>query len=394
MNEQRPRLLIVDDTPDNILLLSETLKDTYQVQAATNGARAIQIASRVPAPDLIMLDVMMPDMDGYEVCRALQDIPTCAKVPVIFVTALSGVGDEERGLALGAVDYITKPFNPSLVKARVRNHIELKRHRDYLEQEVQKRTQELLQATLARELLDNDLRLALKLQMSMLPPARFHRGGAEIVTSLVPACAIGGDLYDYIRLDGERLLFAVGDVSDKGVAAALFMVRVVTLLHGLAPLCRDPAQLLRDLNAGLCVDNDTCMFVTLGCGIADLKRGEILYASGGHEPPVLASLGQPARRLELEGGPALGLEEEAEFPLNTLQLTPEQCLVLVTDGVTEANSPRRELFGHARLVQALSGLSDCAPAGMLAHCLRTVEDFTAGAEPYDDLTMLILQLRP
>jgi sigma-B regulation protein RsbU (phosphoserine phosphatase) len=390
----RARLLIVDDTPENILLLSETLKETYQVQVANNGARAIAIAQREPRPDLILLDVMMPEMDGYEVCRLLKADPQTAAIPIIFVTALTSSGDEEKGLDLGAVDYVTKPFNPTLVMARVRNQIELKRHRDHLEEEVRRRTEELLQEYLVRRRLESDLELALKLQLSMLAPSRYREGGPHgfhIAGCLRPARTIGGDLYDYFRLDARRLLFAVGDVSDKGVASALFMVRVLTLMHWLAPTAGNPAHLLHLLNQALCRENDACMFVTLALAFVDLESGEIEYASGGHEPPVLFTLGHPADILRLEGGPCLGLYE-SEFPLHKLSLGPEQCLMLLSDGVTEANNPDKKEFGLSRLTDLFPLVESVEPDEVLATTLKEIDRFTDGAEPSDDLTILTLRL--
>ena len=137
-----PLILAVDDTEPNLDILVETLGDEYDVAVALDGESALDIAGETP-PDLVLLDIMMPGMDGYEVCARLKRSLLTRNVPVIFLTALTDESDEARGLALGAVDYITKPFNPALVKARVRNHIELKRHRDHLEQLVQERTWEL-----------------------------------------------------------------------------------------------------------------------------------------------------------------------------------------------------------------------------------------------------------
>jgi PleD family two-component response regulator len=134
MNEQfkREKILIVDDNPENLMTLMNILKDDYTVIAATSGEKGLDLASKEPKPDIIILDIIMPGIDGYEVCRRLQrDLPT-RDIPVIFITAKTEVDDEAKGLDLGAVDYIGKPVNPAIVRARVRNHLELKRHRNHL----------------------------------------------------------------------------------------------------------------------------------------------------------------------------------------------------------------------------------------------------------------------
>lgn len=130
--DSAPTILIVDDTPENLSVLSELLQPHYQVRAANSGRRALQVAASAPRPDLILLDVMMPEMDGYTVLTRLRDDPATAAIPVIFVTALDRISDEERGLALGAVDYISKPIKPALVLARVKIHLDLKAARDWL----------------------------------------------------------------------------------------------------------------------------------------------------------------------------------------------------------------------------------------------------------------------
>ena len=147
--QAQPNILIVDDVPENLSVLGELLQPTYRVRAANSGARALQIANSPPPPDLILLDVMMPGMDGYQVLRELRDNATTRDIPVIFVTAMDGTDDEEKGLDLGAVDYITKPIRPAIVLARVRAQLELKRahdilsdHNAYLEQEVARRMAE------------------------------------------------------------------------------------------------------------------------------------------------------------------------------------------------------------------------------------------------------------
>jgi len=148
---EKHTVLVVDDTPDNLALMSGLLKSTYRVKLASSGARALQISTMQPRPDLILLDIMMPEMDGYQVMQRLKADPETADIPVIFLTAMSATDDEQAGLDMGAVDYITKPINPAIVMARVHNHIELKLARDFLqdqsrhlEHEVQKRTREIV----------------------------------------------------------------------------------------------------------------------------------------------------------------------------------------------------------------------------------------------------------
>ena len=129
----KPMILVVDDVPTNVQILAEALSAVYRIKVAGNGHDALEIAQREPHPDLILLDVMMPDMDGFEVCRRLKADLRTQKIPVIFATAMSSMSDEERGLNLGAVDYITKPFVIPIAKARIRNHIRLKQQADRLE---------------------------------------------------------------------------------------------------------------------------------------------------------------------------------------------------------------------------------------------------------------------
>ena len=135
MNEVKSTVLIVDDTPTNIQLLNSMLREQYKVKAATNGEKALKIARTEPQPDIILLDIMMPEMDGYEVCRRLKSSVLTAAIPVIFITAKTGVEDEQQGFSLGAVDYITKPFNPDIVKTRVKTQLEIYQQQQKLHDE-------------------------------------------------------------------------------------------------------------------------------------------------------------------------------------------------------------------------------------------------------------------
>lgn len=141
---QKQRILVVDDTPANIHILTGILKEQYIISAAINGERALKLATASPPPDIILLDIIMPGMDGYEVCARLKADGSTMNIPVVFITALTSDENEAKGLELGAIDYITKPFNPALVRMRIKNHLEHKKYRDRLEDMVQARTEELM----------------------------------------------------------------------------------------------------------------------------------------------------------------------------------------------------------------------------------------------------------
>jgi len=234
MNDQVKKqvVLVVDDTPTNIQILMETLKNDYRIVAAVNGARALQLAISDPPPDIILLDIMMPDMDGYEVCARLKANTKTRDIPIIFITAMSEAEDETKGLELGAVDYITKPISPPVVLARVKSHLELKQAREILknqnvilEQRVEERTKEVLELQrvefdlrAAKEKVENELNIAAQIQKSILPssfPAYPDRNDFELHAFMQPARYIGGDFYDFFFIDDNTLALVMADVSDR-----------------------------------------------------------------------------------------------------------------------------------------------------------------------------------
>ncbi len=189
-SKQQPKILIVDDTPENVDVLSEILKPLYRRSVALNGEKALRLSRSGEPPDLILLDIMMPGMDGYEVCQKLKADPKTSKIPIIFVTAKSEVEDETRGLELGAVDYITKPVSPPIVLARIKTHLELKTARDFLED--QNRILEQKNETIAK---------AHKLLAKYVPPQLTERILADEID----------DVWDYSR---RRLTMFFSDIKD------------------------------------------------------------------------------------------------------------------------------------------------------------------------------------
>ncbi len=272
--------------------------------------------------------------------------------------------------------------------------------RDALKEHIER----LRTSTARQQRLDSELAIASQIQRSMLPGAQHHRYGpaasarAEVAGTLIPAKTVSGDFYDHFMLDARRVLVVVGDVSDKGIPAALFMSRTMTLFRAIAKQVHNPAVILTYLNRELCFSNEACMFVTLFCAVLELDSGQLRCANGGHEP-VLLLKHDGAVRLELiEGGSALGVDEAARYTCWRGRLSVGDGLLIYTDGVTEAFNADNEAFGAERLKQV--ALEDWRSSGtdrtlvlreLVDGILQRVRTFAAGAGLSDDLTMLALR---
>jgi sigma-B regulation protein RsbU (phosphoserine phosphatase) len=250
----------------------------------------------------------------------------------------------------------------------------------------------LQETTAAKERLEGELRAARRIQAAMLPePAAGGPGeGYELGATLVPARAVGGDLFDHFR-DGPRVFFLVGDVSGKGIAAALFMARAKTVFETEASREADPGALLARVNRSLCRENDAGMFVTAVAGVLDVSSGELTFALAGHDPPVLVPAAAPPTALSAEGGRVLGLIEVSDFPVNRLRLGPGDAVVVYTDGVSEALDTGGAFFGVERIVAAVGPLRQAAAPAVTGGLLGAVRAFAGEAPQSDDITILTLR---
>ena len=372
------RVLLVDDAKANLDILVEGLKAEHKLSLALNGETALQIAARTP-PDLVLLDIMMPGMDGYEVCRRLREMPETAEVPIMFLSSLEEVQNKTRGFEVGGNDYLTKPFEMLEVKARVKSLLKAKAYSDA-----------------AKEQIASELRVAREIQMGMITQefsALERLCNVEFASVLEPAREVGGDLFGAFAVESDRLVLVMGDVSGKGIPASLFMVRAGTLVRLLARQIREPEEILRHLNDELSVDNPFGMFVTLICAVFEPSTGRLAIANGGQTPPVVLRPGEQPRWAVPSLGTALGLEPGITFERVELTLRPADAMVFYTDGVTEAFNPEEDCYGNARLVSLL-GTNSSANAPALASRIRDdVRAFARGAAQSDDIAVLIMRVR-
>jgi sigma-B regulation protein RsbU (phosphoserine phosphatase) len=251
----------------------------------------------------------------------------------------------------------------------------------------------LIEAYVEKERLEEGLKLAHDIQMSMLPktfPPFPERRDLDIFAAIAPAKKVGGDFYDFFFLDEDRLCFAIGDVSGKGVPAALFMAVIKTLFKASAGRAQNPGEILSMVNREICRDNDAQMFTTLFCGILDTRTGEIRYSNGGHNRPYQLSRAG-VQQVPKIGGRVLGLLEETSFGGSRLVLAPGETLFLYTDGVTEALDAVGQFFSERRLELILSQIKSASAREQIEHLIRDITLFAAGAEQADDITTLAIR---
>jgi phosphoserine phosphatase RsbU/P len=250
----------------------------------------------------------------------------------------------------------------------------------------------LKETTAAKERIESELKIAHEIQMSMVPkifPAFPERSEFDIYATLVPAKEVGGDLYDFFFIDDDHLCFALGDVSGKGVPASLFMAVTKTLFRAIAGKGGAPGEILARLNAEICRDNESCMFVTFFCGILNTRTGEVNYSNGGHNLPYYLHR-DGVTPLENAGGSALGLVEQSTYASGRMVLGPDDALLLYTDGVTEAMNRSETLYSDQRLAQFLETRRCSAPRQIIGDLIGDVRQFAAGAPQSDDITVLAL----
>ncbi len=254
----------------------------------------------------------------------------------------------------------------------------------------------LTEAYVEKQRIDQALKLARDIQMSILPkrfPPFPDRDEFEIFAAIEPAKEVGGDFYDFFFVDRDNLCFCIGDVSGKGVPAALFMAVTKTLIKAKTSKGMYPDEILSYVNEELCVDNDSSMFVTIFCGILNTRTGEVLFCNGGHNPPYVVSKARGVKALEDRSGMALGVYEAASYSTNTVTLAPGDCIFLYTDGVTEAMDINGNFYTDERFKGFLEGQKIIRIEERLRNTLDELKIFASGAPQADDITLMAIRYR-
>lgn len=379
----KPSILVVDDTPANLTLMTGLLQDTYQVRAATSGERALKIASADAPPDLILLDIMMPEMDGYEVCRRLKADPRTSEIPVIFLTAMTEVEDEEKGLKLGAVDYITKPVSPPIALARIHTHITIYQQRKALLES---------QRNLAAEISEAADYIANALPAEM---------DGEVTTRWkhIPSTSLGGDAFGYHWIDKDHLAIYLLDVCGHGVGSALMCVSAMNVLRSQSLTAADfksPGSVLAAINNAFLMEEHNNKFFTMWYGVYSRSEHLLKYASAAHPPAFLiardAAGNQTFHELTTRNI-AIGFMQDNVFSEASISLQQQNKLYVYSDGVYEVEKASGEMVTLAEFTELIQLISQ-PDSSQVDKILKTMRDLQAEPGPFeDDFSLLEIQIR-
>lgn len=386
------KILVVDDNIVNRKMLGAILeKAGYDVIEAVDGEEAVNLSMQ-EIPDLILLDIMMPNKDGYEACVEIKQHVKTTDVPIIFLSARTQTRDKVKGLELGGVDYVTKPFSKDEVLARVNAQLKIR----HLTEDLKKANEDLLSNQIRME---QDLRSAGKIQQSLLPKDNLKIKGLDIAWRFVPCDTLGGDIFNIFQLSEDYVSAYMLDVSGHGVPSALVTVSASQILQpqtghllkrSIVPYPHyevvSPAHVLGILDEEFPIERFDKYF-TISYLLFNSKDGSLKYSSAAHPPPVLIRRDGSLELLE-EGGTIIGMGGLLPFSEGDILLEPGDKLFLYTDGVIEYEIAEEVYYGEERLYDRLLELKNEKISDIVDGVIDSMMEFGGNISPKDDVSLL------
>ncbi|MCY4041105.1 MAG: SpoIIE family protein phosphatase [Gammaproteobacteria bacterium] len=380
MSTRQHRILVVDDEPDIEHLVLQRMRreirrGDYIFEFAGNGVEALERLSKRDDVDMVVSDINMPHMDGLTLLEQIPKVDPSVKS--VIVSAYGDMKNIRTAMNRGAFDFVTKPIDFEDLRVTIDRTLE---HLEMLREALASRDKLVA--------IQHELGVASQMQQSILPKVFPKTDHLSLHASMTPARDVGGDFYDFVPLTDGKIGMTIADVSDKGVPAALFMMSSRTMLKGSAIGLSEPQEVLAEVNDLLETDNTTAMFVTVLYAVYDPRSGELTYASGGHDPPIVVRSDGTVEVQPNTGGIALGIAPGFKFSQNTVQLQPGDRVAMFTDGVTEAARADEEQFGLTRLQETLAAIGAGDAEDLTAAVLDAVHEFVSDAPQSDDITFL------
>ena len=382
------KILSVDDEPDLEVLLSHYFrrkirKGEYEFTFAHNGLEALKLMVEHPDFDIVLSDINMPEMDGLTLLSKINELRNPAQ-KCIMVSAYGDMKNIRTAMNRGAFDFATKPIDMEDLSLTIEKAVE---EVNYIKQTQREHLQ--------LESIQSDLAVAGEIQKAILPcrfPPFPEITDLDIYASMTPAKEIGGDFYDFFRLDEDRIGLVIADVSGKGVPAALLMAFSNTLLRSIALTKDNSRECIEELNRLICRVNVNSMFVTVFYGILNHRTGALDYTNGGHNPAyVLRGKNGELERLGHFPNLVIGGFEDFSYKSESAQLDPGDSLFLYTDGITEAFDAKDEAFGDERLEDSLVELYHDDAKTIIEGVYADLGEFIGDRTQSDDITMLVVK---
>ncbi|MBR0180136.1 MAG: SpoIIE family protein phosphatase [Prevotella sp.] len=382
------KILSVDDEMDLELLLTQYFRrkirhGEYEFKFAHNGLEALTMLLKEKDFDIILSDINMPEMDGLTLLTKINEMQNPA-LKCIMVSAYGDMGNIRQAMNNGAFDFATKPIDLDDLSVTIEKAIE---QIQYIKQ-MEKEHNQL-------ESIKGDLAVAREIQQAILPrifpPFPENTEMMDIAASMNAAKDVGGDFYDFFRIDDDRIGFAIADVSGKGVPAAIFMAVSRTLLRATGIKGSSPGECVTYSNELLAKESVKNMFVTIFYGIYNIKTGDITYANAGHNPPYILKANGTVEPLPMSTDIIAGVFDDYEFTEKQCHLDKGDTIVLFTDGVTEAIDISEKEYGEDRLEDVLKRSSGKSCQQIIDAIKADVSEFVGEAEQSDDITMLTLK---
>ena len=366
---KKPLVLVVDDIKKNLQVVGTTLmEEGYEISMANHGEKALKLLSKI-TPDLILLDIMMPDMNGYEVCRKIKEDMRLKDIPIIFLTAKTELGDIVKGFQLGAVDYVTKPFKKEELLARIKTHLEVKFSREIIQQNAKEIAQyniklELMNKELTeanakkKELLDllhSELQLAADYVGSLLP-APIENEDVNAIWKFVPSAELSGDSFGYEWLDEDHFSMYLLDVCGHGIGSALLSVSALNVIKFKTLPDTDfryPEQVLKSLNKSFQMIDHNDIYFTIWYAVYNRMTGEIRHASAGHHAAVLINGSGEVNEL-ISNNHLIGLMPETEYSSDVFKLQGKSRMFIFSDGAFEVTKPDGRMWTKEEMIKHLA----------------------------------------
>mgnify|MGYP001104346299 CR=1 FL=1 len=385
-DNRRFKLLVVDDEEVIRTFLNYHLQKEYTVQTACDGADAIEKVKEFK-PDLFIIDSSMPKMSGPELVTQLRQIKEFNTIPIIMLTAKDNIKDKVEGFACGVDDYVTKPFNWIELMARINVFLKKSQKTKYVNTFMNSFGNMMNENDLTQ--FTDDLKVASRIQLNLMPNVFPEHPNFDFGAKMIPAKQVGGDFYDFIQLDNSRIAICIGDISGKGISAALLMVMVRTLIRTLLSEKFSVVKVCNKINSMILRDVGMGKFVTMFLGILNLdtKRFES-YVNAGHLPPFILKKDMSLQTLD-STGPFLGAFPDIEIADANYDFADGDLLLLYTDGVTEAKKDENDFFGEENLIEILKKNYSLKAPEIISEIIRNLSTFAESQS--DDITIVAVK---